>query len=285
MILLTLRRRFFLIGPGSARATRALPGPVACVTSVILFKVLKITSAVIVGAMILSLPSQAQTNIFPTAGYVGIGTTTPNELFQIRNGFAFHDGTNKAISFSSYWRQNAWRPLSTGYVSVLLWDPTLGRLLFQSTSTAYDPEATTTVETRFIILSNGNVGIGTTSPTHKLTVNGQIRAKEVIVDTGWADYVFADDYQLPPLSEVEAHIREHKHLPGIPSSATVESEGVSLGEMQAALLAKIEELTLHLIAQDKKLAEQSEILKSQASRLDRLETENAQLKQSTRSSK
>lgn len=97
----------------------------------------------------------------------------------------------------------------------------------------------------------GNVGIGTTSPTHKLAVNGAVRAKEVIVDTGWSDYVFAADYRLAPLSEVEAHILAKKHLPGIPSAAEVEAQGVSIGEMQSKLLAKIEELTLHQIAQEK----------------------------------
>ena len=94
----------------------------------------------------------------------------------------------------------------------------------------------------------GNVGIGTTSPSHKLAVNGTIRAKEVLVEaTGWADHVFADDYRLAPLEEVEAHIRAKKHLPGIPSAATVAEQGISLGEMQAKLLEKIEELTLHVI--------------------------------------
>ncbi|HYC72025.1 MAG TPA: hypothetical protein VEB66_12505 [Opitutaceae bacterium] len=94
----------------------------------------------------------------------------------------------------------------------------------------------------------GNVGIGTTSPSHKLAVNGTIRAKEVLVEaTGWADHVFADDYRLAPLEEVEAHIRAKKHLPGIPSAATVAEQGISLGEMQARLLEKIEELTLHVI--------------------------------------
>ena len=101
---------------------------------------------------------------------------------------------------------------------------------------------------------NGNVGIGTTNPTHKLAVNGTIKAKEVIVETtGWSDYVFADDYVLQPLAEVEAHIKTNKHLPGIPSAAQVASEGVSVGELQARLLAKIEELTLHQIAQEKEL--------------------------------
>lgn len=81
------------------------------------------------------------------------------------------------------------------------------------------------------ISPGGNVGIGTTTPSHKLAVNGTIRAKEVIVDTGWADYVFAADYRLAPLSEVEAHIRDKRHLPGIPTAAEVAEHGVSLGEI------------------------------------------------------
>ena len=84
-------------------------------------------------------------------------------------------------------------------------------------------------QARFSILSNGGVGIGTTSPTHKLAVNGTIKAKEVIVETSvWSDYVFADDYVLAPLAEVEAHIKEHKHLPGVPSASEVsEKESLS----------------------------------------------------------
>lgn len=120
-------------------------------------------------------------------------------------------------------------------------------------------------------LSSGNVGIGTTSPTHKLSVNGTIRAKEVIVDTGWADYVFAKDYRLTPLSEVAQHIEREGHLPGIPSAAEVAAGGVSLGDMQTRLLAKIEELTLHQIAQNKRLDEQ-------AGRIFALEKENAALR-------
>jgi hypothetical protein len=105
----------------------------------------------------------------------------------------------------------------------------------------------------FVVKYNGNVGIGTTSPTEKLSVNGRIRAKEVIVDTGWSDYVFADDYKLPSLADVEAQIKTNKHLPGVPSAQEVAEKGVSVGDMQAVLLAKIEELTLHVIAQQKEL--------------------------------
>jgi hypothetical protein len=117
---------------------------------------------------------------------------------------------------------------------------------------------------RIRIADSGNVGIGETNPTHKLAVNGTIKAKEVIVETtGWSDYVFADGYALQPLADVEAHIKTNKHLPGIPSAAQIGEQGVSLGDMQAKLLAKIEELTLHQIAQEKLLKAQTGELKAQ----------------------
>ena len=109
----------------------------------------------------------------------------------------------------------------------------------------------------YLATSTGNVGIGTSSTSYKLAVNGTIRAKEVVVDTGWSDYVFEDGYRLAPLNEVEARIKTDKHLPGIPSAAEVAEHGVSVGEMQSRLLAKVEELTLHLIAQEKQLTAQT----------------------------
>ncbi len=100
--------------------------------------------------------------------------------------------------------------------------------------------------------SNGNVGIGTPSPTHKLSVNGNIRAHEIKVETAnWPDYVFAKDYKLTSLQETEFYIKKNGHLPGFPSAMEVEKNGVDLGEMNAKLLQKIEELTLHLIQQAK----------------------------------
>lgn len=105
-----------------------------------------------------------------------------------------------------------------------------------------------------IFANNGNVGIGTANPTYKLAVLGTIRATQVIVETGWSDYVFAENYRLAPLSEVEAHIKTHQHLEGIPSAKDVMGNGVSIGEMQSKLLAKVEELTLYLIAQQKELS-------------------------------
>lgn len=102
----------------------------------------------------------------------------------------------------------------------------------------------------------GRVGIGTTSPTHLLTVDGQIKAEEVIVDNDVPpDFVFEDDYELRSLEEVERYIDEHGHLPEIPSAAEIKAEGVRLGEMQMKLLQKIEELTLYLIEQNKELTD------------------------------
>nr|WP_162989048.1 hypothetical protein [Pedobacter schmidteae] len=102
--------------------------------------------------------------------------------------------------------------------------------------------------------TNGNVGIGTTTPAEKLAVNGKIRAHEIKVETAnWPDYVFAKDYELPTLQETEKHIKEKGHLPDIPSAEEVKSNGIDLGEMNAKLLQKIEELTLHLIEKDREI--------------------------------
>lgn len=99
----------------------------------------------------------------------------------------------------------------------------------------------------------GNVGIGTTSPNNKLDVLGIIRANEVIVETGWADYVFDDSFQLKPLNEVESFIKENKHLPDVPSAKTVQEKGAHVAELMTKMMQKIEELTLYSIQQQKEI--------------------------------
>jgi len=104
-----------------------------------------------------------------------------------------------------------------------------------------------------VAFTGGNVGIGTTHPTHLLSVAGIIGAREVVVTaTEGADYVFKPDYRLKPLNEVAAFIKEHHHLPEIPSEAEVKERGIDLGDMQTRLLAKVEELTLHMIQADER---------------------------------
>ena len=61
-----------------------------------------------------------------------------------------------------------------------------------------------------------------------------------------------------PLDKLERHIKEEKSLPGIPPSDEAIEEGVKLGEMQAKLLEKVEELTLYVIEQNKEITELKE---------------------------
>lgn len=126
-----------------------------------------------------------------------------------------------------------------------------------------------------ILFPVGNIGIGTYNPTKKLSVNGTILAKEILVSSAasnWPDYVFEEGYDLMSLEEIESFIEANKHLPNIPSQDDVEKDGVSLGEMQRLHMEKIEELTLHMIEKDKEIrdlkGENDELLK----RLERLES-------------
>ncbi|CAC9972474.1 hypothetical protein [Flavobacterium panici] len=129
---------------------------------------------------------------------------------------------------------------------------------------------------KMILTSNGSLGIGTsTTGAHKLAVEGSIGAREVKVQaTGWADFVFKKEYNLPKLEEVETHIKEKGHLENIPSEEEVLKNGISLGEMNVKLLQKIEELTLYMIDQNKEIKDlkiQNEELKKLAERVSKLE--------------
>ena len=117
----------------------------------------------------------------------------------------------------------------------------------------------------FTVLDNGKVGIGTTNPSHTLSVNGAIRAKEIWVNTNWPDFVFADGYNIRPIAEVEKYIKANKHLPDIPTSTEVRGQGVGLGEMQAKLLQKVEELTIYVV----ELKKENETLKKRVEALEK----------------
>jgi hypothetical protein len=107
----------------------------------------------------------------------------------------------------------------------------------------------------------GNVGIGTFAvSSYKLNVWGRARAHEIVVNTTGADFVFAKDYRLRPLGEVEQFITTHQHLPEIPSAREMQANGMAVGELQTKLLQKVEELTLYVIELKKEnQAQQQEI--------------------------
>lgn len=132
---------------------------------------------------------------------------------------------------------------------------------------------------------SGSVGIGTSSPDSKtkLDVAGTIRADEILIEDiaavtmnlsgdiaannvtirangNTADFVFEENYPLSKLSDIESFIKTQKHLPGIPSASEMEEQGVNIAEMNKLLLQKVEELTLHIIRQQKEI---DELMKSQ----------------------
>ncbi len=118
------------------------------------------------------------------------------------------------------------------------------------------------------IAANGHVqvgaewytGTGTLTEDARMSVDGALIAKEVLVTTtGWADYVFEDDYQLMDMNTLASYIEVNNHLPDVPCTDEVMDQGVNIGEMQAILLKKIEELTLYTLQQQ----QQIESLKSE----------------------
>ena len=114
-------------------------------------------------------------------------------------------------------------------------------------------------------ITNPNVIIYTngTIKGKKLDIIEKIRAAEVEISkvSSWSDFVFNKDYKLPSLSEVENHIKEKGTLPDIPSEKEVMQSGINLGEMQAKLLQKIEELTLYVIELKKENEAQNILIK------------------------
>ena len=193
--------------------------------------------------------------VFTPAGNTLIGTTSDNgNRFQVSGNSYFSNGIRMA----------KFRNTLAGD-SVLTTD-TAGNLAFkaiaslgssghwlQSGSNSYD--------------SLDNIGIGTSNTQgYKLAVNGSIIAQKIKLKafSQWPDYVFRKDYVLPGLPQVEKYITEHQHLPGLPSAEEVKKDGLELGDNQAIMLKKIEELTLYVIELNKKV--------------EKLATENEELK-------
>lgn len=139
-----------------------------------------------------------------------------------------------------------------------------------------------------VVFNTGKVTVGTdqydNDPNYIFYVRKGIKAEQIKVENpatnGWADYVFKKDYRLRSLEEVEKHIGQKGHLPNIPSAQEVEKDGINLGEMDAKLLEKIEELTLYSIEQNKQikvLQEENKTLKSQSEDIKELKKQVQQL--------
>jgi len=226
-----------------------------------------------------SITASGQTNSFPSSGNVRINTSNSDANLTMEGTFLV--GGN-AANIDPAHANSGLNNLANSAKMLIGWNRTAGDGEADFISNRggggiggfafYDYSNSSILTSLMRISGNGNVGIGTSSPSEKLSVNGNIRAKEVKVETAsWPDYVFAIDYKLPTLQETERFILKNKHLPSMPSAQYVEKHGQNLGEMNAKLLKTVEELTLHLIQKDKQLKDQENRIRAQELRMSKIE--------------
>ena len=206
-------------------------------------------------------------NTFPSTGNVGIGTTTPNAWLDIRGDLYMSAGEGfRLYGNTDYFGQ---------WLDGVIFEMQDGNSTNGNTDGGFVFRGFTPTDGLhqdwMVIKSTGKVGIGTLNPDYQLTVKGKIHAEEVKVDLSvpGPDYVFANDYELPSLRELQQYINKNKHLPNIPSAREMEANGVELGVMNMKLLEKVEELTLYTIAQEHKL-EEMDSLKKRIEKLEKL---------------
>src|SRR5205823_8992420 len=179
---------------------------------------------------IFSSPVDANLVFNPFGGNVGVGLNNPSRAkFQVNGyvgntvGFFSRDPTSRGIALVADWPgvyfncyfNGGFRTMgSTGYAGLLNYDQDGGAFIFNLAASANSgSDQFITLPEVMRVTKEGRVGIGTTNPTYPLSVNGQIQAKEIRVETGWSDYVFDKKYKLSPLSEIEQFIHLHQHLP------------------------------------------------------------------------
>ena len=197
--------------------------------------------------------------VVKTNGNVGIATASPDAKLHVKNvngtaldahleGFTLIDGDNASVLFGTNTgaSHGEWGIEYNDYGSI-------------SGLNFWKPFGSNGFGNYFLFISDqGNVSIGTDdSKGYKFAVKGKMIAEEIVVKLhgNWPDFVFKKEYGLMSLEDVECFIKENSHLPNMPSASEVEEAGIPLGEMNAKLLQKVEELTLYVIELKKEIDE------------------------------
>jgi hypothetical protein len=219
-----------------------------------------------------------------STGNTGFGTLTPLFKMHVNDGGLMISGSTPGFGgpqliFSDNATSTPNGRWAIEYLTADPSRPSMGGLHFWKPF----PDAGGAGNYSMFLKDDGKIGMGVTDDnTHgsycatafpsgyRLYVNGGILTTKVKVanycSANWADYVFADDYHLKPLSEVEAYINANNHLPNIPSAQAIEDEGLDLAEIASKQMEKIEELTLYLIQMEKDLKQlkaENAIMKAQ----------------------
>jgi len=203
-------------------------------------------------------------------GNVGIGNTTPASKLDVNGGINI-SGLNSTYSVNNFHNTLQFTDASNAAIVFNAGQSTELMFGFHSNGNYYwgtgKNASTPNYYSMWLNGSNGDLGI-----------KGKLTSNEVEVKVGgWADFVFEPNYTLISLEDLEKYIKTNKHLPDVPSEKEVIENGLSLGQSDAVLLQKIEELTLYLIEQNKEVKSEKlkvESLESEIKRLKKVEEVN-----------
>ncbi len=164
--------------------------------------------------------------ISDSQGFIGIGTTNPSAMLEVI-------GDDESVMKLTHEASSDWQ--------------TAVRIGTDRDKTkAFVIENSTTGVQDFIVWGNGIVNA-------KKIYASELHITLSAIGIYWPDYVFNLDYELTDLNFLESYIKREKHLPNVPSAKEISEGGLNIGEMNSVLLRKIEELTLYIIDQNKRI--------------------------------